>query len=75
MDDASVEAALQTSTNRWRRLSAWSVLHFGARTIARSIQSLVVAAPATYGAAQSPFAPFAWTIPAAGVEQLRVSRR
>jgi putative membrane protein len=65
MDEARADIAAQSRADEWRRLSAWSVLHFAARTIARSIQALVVAAPATYGAAQSPFAPFAWTIPAA----------
>lgn len=59
------DAAAQVSGD-WRKLSAWSIVHFAARAVIQNVQTALAVAGGTFvGASQSNLGQFAWILPGA----------
>lgn len=47
----------------WRKLSAWSMVHFAARAVIQNVQALAFSGAGAYGVSQSELDEFTWAIP------------
>ncbi len=47
----------------WRKLSAWSMVHFAARAVIQNVQALAFSGAGAYGVSQSEFDEFTWALP------------
>lgn len=51
-------------TGEWRKLSAWSIVHFAARAVMQNVQAALGVGAGAYGVSQTEFGRFTWLIPA-----------